>query len=96
MKKIYYFLLAMAPPIAVLAGAPIEAGLASVIFGFSFASIYGVYVTFRKHKHGIFSQWTDPGKFMEMKFDERELRFFWVGIVLAFGGLVAILLQTLR
>lgn len=49
----------------------------------------------RQHKHGVFSQWSDPKIFIEMKLDAGEMYLFVLGIIMIMSTLISYTLLLL-
>ena len=62
----------------------IEISLGMVIMAFITLKSAG-----RQHKHGLVSQWTNPGKFISMKFDNSEKRYMMIGLVMVVAPLLS-------
>ena len=43
----------------------------------------------RQHKHGIVSQWTNPGVFIRMRFNESEKKLITLGLVMLLSTLLS-------
>lgn len=67
---------------------------AYILLGMVVVVIFGHSALLKRHKNGIFAQWTEPGKFHRL--DINLARSFWVGIFLVVMGLILALCHKFR
>ena len=90
---LYLFIIALPVVLVSLDFCLSIASVASILIGFLIAIILGFWNPFTQHKHGIFSQWTAPTEFIQMKLSDKEKMILKVALSLVIGGGVALIVQ---
>jgi hypothetical protein len=58
--------------------------------GFSLTVVIAVVSTFRRHRLGPFALWSEPSRYLAMKFTDREIYMLKLSSCVAVGGLLVV------
>lgn len=67
--------------------------LAEMLVGFVILILLGHVSAFKQHRDGIFSQWTSPKVFVQMKLEVREKQVFLLGLIMALTPMISVFIK---